>query len=121
MALDRGSPVPPYFQVASRIQQLIENGELPVGGRLENEVELADRLGVSRPTIRRAIGYLVGRGMLGAQTGCRYPDRASQGTSAGGAVQPLRRPGQERPAAEDGGAAAGDPPGRGWPTASRWR
>ena len=64
LALDRTSPVPLYFQVASRLQQLIENGELPVGGRLENEVELADRLGVSRPTMRRAIGYLVERGML---------------------------------------------------------
>lgn len=62
--LDRSSPVPLYFQVATRLQQLIENGELPVGGRLENEVELADRLGVSRPTMRRAIGYLVERGML---------------------------------------------------------
>lgn len=64
MALDRGSPVPLYFQVATRLQELIEQGELPVGGRLENEVELADRLGVSRPTMRRAIGYLVERGML---------------------------------------------------------
>lgn len=64
MALDRTSPVPLYFQVATRIEQLIEDGELPVGGRLENEVELADRLGVSRPTMRRAIGYLVERGLL---------------------------------------------------------
>jgi DNA-binding GntR family transcriptional regulator len=64
LALDRTSPVPLYFQVATRLQQLIENGELPVGGRLENEIELADRLGVSRPTMRRAIGYLVERGML---------------------------------------------------------
>lgn len=64
VALDRTSPVPLYFQVATRLQQLIEEGELPVGGRLENEVELADRLGVSRPTMRRAIQYLVERGML---------------------------------------------------------
>lgn len=64
VSLDRTSPVPLYFQVATRLQQLIEDGELPVGGRLENEVELADRLGVSRPTMRRAIGYLVERGML---------------------------------------------------------
>ena len=62
--LDRTSPVPLYFQVATRLQQLIEDGELPVGSRLENEVELADRLGVSRPTMRRAISYLVERGML---------------------------------------------------------
>lgn len=64
VALDRGSPVPLYFQVATALQHMIENGELPVGGRLENEVELAERLGVSRPTMRRAIQYLVERGML---------------------------------------------------------
>jgi len=64
VALDRSSPVPLYFQVASRLQEQIEHGVLPVGGRLENEVELADRLGVSRPTMRKAIGYLVERGML---------------------------------------------------------
>ncbi|NMH96944.1 GntR family transcriptional regulator [Pseudonocardia sp. K10HN5] len=64
VALDRSSPVPLYFQVATRLQQQIESGEMPVGGRLENEVELADRLGVSRPTMRRAIAYLVERGML---------------------------------------------------------
>jgi DNA-binding GntR family transcriptional regulator len=63
-ALDRGSPVPLYFQVATRLQAMIESGELPVGGRLANEVELAERLGVSRPTMRRAIQYLVERGML---------------------------------------------------------
>jgi DNA-binding GntR family transcriptional regulator len=62
--LDRSSPVPLYFQVASRLQEQIEEGVLPVGGRLENEIELADRLGVSRPTMRKAIGYLVERGML---------------------------------------------------------
>jgi DNA-binding GntR family transcriptional regulator len=64
VALDRTSPVPLYFQVATRLQQLIEDGEMPVGGRLENEVDLATRLGVSRPTMRRAIQYLVERGML---------------------------------------------------------
>jgi DNA-binding GntR family transcriptional regulator len=64
VALDRSSPVPLYFQVASRLQEQIEGGLLPVGGRLENEVELADRLGVSRPTMRKAIAYLVERGML---------------------------------------------------------
>jgi DNA-binding GntR family transcriptional regulator len=64
IGLDRSSPVPLYFQVASRLQELIESGSMRVGSRLENEVELADRLGVSRPTMRRAIQYLVERGML---------------------------------------------------------
>ena len=64
VAVDRTSPVPLYFQVATRLQQLIEEGRIPVGERLENEVDLADQLGVSRPTMRRAIQYLVERGML---------------------------------------------------------
>ncbi len=62
--VDRTSPVPLYFQVATRLQELIEKGEIGVGDRIENEVDLAERLGVSRPTTRRAIQYLVERGML---------------------------------------------------------
>src|SRR4051812_29063722 len=62
--VDRTSSVPLYFQVASRLQELIENGQIGVGSRIENEVDLAERLGVSRPTTRRAIQYLVDRGML---------------------------------------------------------
>ncbi|MFD0522833.1 GntR family transcriptional regulator [Paractinoplanes durhamensis] len=62
--VDRSSPVPLYYQVATRLQELIEKGEIGVGARIENEVDLAERLGVSRPTTRRAIQYLVERGML---------------------------------------------------------
>src|SRR4051812_26675520 len=62
--VDRTSPVPLYFQVATRLQELIEKGEIGVGARIENEVDLAERLGVSRPTTRRTIQYLVERGML---------------------------------------------------------
>jgi DNA-binding GntR family transcriptional regulator len=62
--VDRSSPVPLYFQVAQRLEQLIESGDLATGTRLENEIDLADRLGLSRPTMRRAIEYLVDRGLL---------------------------------------------------------
>ena len=62
--VDRNSPVPLYFQVAQHLEQLIESGDLPTGARLENEIDLADRLGLSRPTMRRAIEYLVDRGLL---------------------------------------------------------
>jgi DNA-binding GntR family transcriptional regulator len=62
--VDRNSPVPLYFQVAQHLEQLIESGELAPGTRLENEIDLADRLHLSRPTMRRAIEYLVDRGML---------------------------------------------------------
>ncbi|MDS1269998.1 GntR family transcriptional regulator [Lipingzhangella sp. LS1_29] len=62
--LDRSSPVPLYFQCAQEMERRILSGELPVGTRLENEVVLAGRLGLSRPTLRRAIEYLVDRGLL---------------------------------------------------------
>ena len=62
--VDRTSPVPLYFQVAQHLEQMIESGELPMGTRLENEIDLADQLGLSRQTMRRAIEYLVGRGLL---------------------------------------------------------
>lgn len=64
LVVDRLSPIPLYYQVATRLEQLIESGELPVGSRLENELDLSDQLGVSRPTMRRAISYLVERGLL---------------------------------------------------------
>ena len=62
--IDRSSPVPLYFQLAQHLEQMIESGELPSGTRLDNEIDLADSLGVSRPTMRRAIAYLVDRGLL---------------------------------------------------------
>jgi DNA-binding GntR family transcriptional regulator len=62
--VDRNSPVPLYFQVAQHLEHLIESGELAPGTRLENEIDLADRLRLSRPTMRRAIEYLVDRGLL---------------------------------------------------------
>lgn len=62
--LDRRGPIPLYFQVAQRIEKAILDGELPPGSRIENEVALGDRLGLSRPTVRRAIQDLVDKGLL---------------------------------------------------------
>ncbi|WP_298326919.1 GntR family transcriptional regulator [Haloactinopolyspora sp.] len=64
LVVDRTSPVPLYFQVAQHLEHLIESGAYPPGTRLDNEIVLADQLGLSRPTMRRAIEYLVDRGML---------------------------------------------------------
>lgn len=64
MDLDRSGPIPLYFQVATRIEGAILDGRLPPGSRLENEVALGERLGLSRPTIRRAIQDLVDKGLL---------------------------------------------------------
>lgn len=62
--VDRSSPVPLYFQVAQHLERMIESGELPMGTRLENETDLAGRLGLSRPTMRRAIEHLARRGLV---------------------------------------------------------
>lgn len=64
ITIDRFSPVPLYFQVARRLADLIESGELPAGSRLDNEIALADQLGLSRPTMRQAIQHLVDKGMV---------------------------------------------------------
>ena len=64
LVLDRTSPVPLYFQVAQYLEQRIESGDLPPGVRLDNEIALAEQFGLSRPTMRRAIEYLVDRGLL---------------------------------------------------------
>jgi DNA-binding GntR family transcriptional regulator len=62
--LDRSGPIPLYYQIAQRIEKAILNGNLQAGARLENEVSLAERLGLSRPTVRRAIQDLVDKGLL---------------------------------------------------------
>jgi GntR family transcriptional regulator len=64
ITVDRYSPVPMYYQVAQQLEHAIETGELAAGTRLDGELALADQLGVSRPTLRRAIEYLVDRGYL---------------------------------------------------------
>lgn len=64
ISVDHASPVPLYFQVASQIEKAIDSGILPIGSRLDNEIDLASRLGLSRPTIRQAIGSLVDKGLV---------------------------------------------------------
>ena len=62
--LDRSSSVPLYHQLATSIEQAITSGELAPGDRLENELSLTTRLGLSRPTARQAIQELVKKGLL---------------------------------------------------------
>lgn len=62
--LDRTGPVPLYYQVSSRLESAIRSGEIPAGARLENEIAIGQHLGLSRPTVRRAIQELVDKGLL---------------------------------------------------------
>ncbi|MFC8146031.1 GntR family transcriptional regulator [Streptomyces paradoxus] len=63
-ALDRGSPVPLYHQLAQQLEAAIGHGVLAPGNLLGNEVDLSVRLGLSRPTVRQAIQCLVDKGLL---------------------------------------------------------
>lgn len=62
--IDRAGPIPLYYQLASRIEAAILDGRIPAGARIDNEVGLGERLGISRPTVRRAIQDLVDKGLL---------------------------------------------------------
>lgn len=64
ITLERNSPVPLYYQLAQSIENAIDSGELAPGDRLENELSLTTRLGLSRPTARQAIQELVNKGLL---------------------------------------------------------
>jgi DNA-binding GntR family transcriptional regulator len=62
--IDRSSPTPLYFQLAQAMENAITGGSLPTGSRLDNEILLAQRYGLSRPTVRRAVQELVDKGLL---------------------------------------------------------
>lgn len=62
--LDRSSPIPLYHQIASSIEAAIDRGDLVAGSRIETELSLAARLGISRPTARQALQELVEKGLL---------------------------------------------------------
>jgi DNA-binding FadR family transcriptional regulator len=58
-----------YQQVADQIAALIRKGHWLPGDRLPAEREIAQRLGVSRLTIREALIALEMSGMIGVKTG----------------------------------------------------
>ncbi|EFG10091.1 GntR family transcriptional regulator [Streptomyces clavuligerus] len=64
LVVDRTSPVPLYYQLSQQLESAIERGVLTPGSLLGNEIELAGRLGLSRPTVRQAIQSLVDKGLL---------------------------------------------------------
>jgi DNA-binding GntR family transcriptional regulator len=62
--VERSSPIPLYFQVSRFIEHAIESGAIPNGSLFGNEVVLAEQLGLSRPTMRRAMQDLVDKGLI---------------------------------------------------------
>jgi DNA-binding GntR family transcriptional regulator len=67
--VDKNSPIPLYFQIAENLRTAIDSGRLRPGEHLENELQLCEHLGVSRPTVRQAIDRLVQDGLIQRQRG----------------------------------------------------
>jgi GntR family transcriptional regulator len=62
--LDRDSGVPLHVQIRERIRLGVAQGTWVVGDTLPSEDELCSRLGVSRGTVRQALGRLTQEGLL---------------------------------------------------------
>jgi GntR family transcriptional regulator len=92
------SATPVWAQIEERLAERIEGGHLATGERLPPERELAEWLGVSRMTVRQALGALAARGLLergvGRGTFVRAPGKVVHDLSAGlGFTERLSRQG----------------------------
>ena len=103
-----------WRRIADDIERSIVQGDVVPGERLPGEVEIADRFGVNRHTVRRALSELTGRGLVRAERGSGtyvettrlpYPIRArtrfseivgAAGHQAGGRLSSQRDRGRQR-------------------------
>ncbi|MDO5035079.1 MAG: GntR family transcriptional regulator [Actinomycetaceae bacterium] len=69
IVISRDSAEPLHVQISDALATMILNGELAPGTRLENEVSMAQRLEVSRPTARQALQFLADRGLVSRRRG----------------------------------------------------
>jgi len=69
ITIDRDSKTPLHTQISEPLASLILDGTLPAGTRLEDELSMAKRLEVSRPTARQALQHLVDRGLVKRRRG----------------------------------------------------
>lgn len=69
ITIDREAATPLYEQIARPIEAAITSGELPAGAMIEDEVSMAARLDVARPTARRALQELVNKGLVSRRRG----------------------------------------------------
>lgn len=53
-----------YRQIADKVRQLIESGELPAGAMVPPELSLSEQYKVSRGTVRSALGLLLDEGLI---------------------------------------------------------
>jgi GntR family transcriptional regulator, arabinose operon transcriptional repressor len=67
--IDKNNPIPLYYQIKDDIFNDIESGKYAAGERLPAERLLAEKYGVTRMTVRRAVKFLIDQGFLEARHG----------------------------------------------------
>lgn len=67
--IDKELPTPAYLQLKDQLSLAIDNGALSAGSALPSERGLADSLGLSRMTVRRAFEQLVAEGLVEQRQG----------------------------------------------------
>lgn len=60
----RTRPIPAYRQLAAELREELERGAYAEGRRLPTEVELRERYGVGRHTVREALNQLIADGLI---------------------------------------------------------
>ncbi|SCK56766.1 Transcriptional regulators [Streptomyces sp. AmelKG-E11A] len=86
-AIDHGSPVPVYRQIAARIIADIERGALAVNRKIPSESDMVQEYGVARETARNAVRFLRDEGYVFTvpHRGTYVTDRTTEGPSGSGA------------------------------------
>lgn len=67
--INKHSPIPIYYQIEKAFRDNIVSGTLSEGEKLPTEMELVQKLGVSRPTIRQAMVNLAREGLIDIKRG----------------------------------------------------
>lgn len=67
--LNKNIPIPLYYQLKEMLTETISKGELPPGTLMPSERELSERFGISRMTVRQALGEMVKEGLLVREQG----------------------------------------------------
>jgi GntR family transcriptional regulator len=86
--IDKSSTTPAYLQIAERTAEAVGEGSLSPGARLPSERRWAEKLGVARATVAKAVAELASRGIL----------RVERGRGAFVAVRPEGVPGRKEDA-----------------------
>ena len=91
-SIRRDSPVPFYFQLSELLEQEVTSGRWEPGFRLPSEPELCRSFGLSRTTIRQALGRLEQEGLIERRKGqgtfvCESRPRSWLLQSSGGFFQ----------------------------------